>query len=186
MVDIQAVLGGNGADPLQLLGRHLAGQQGHDMPRLALAADPLLVIRLGHRGEAHLLVELVGGEQQILEHRGALFGRRNLNQNAEGQGVVDHRLADIEDIHPALGQHTGNCGSQTGTVFAGNIDQDDFAQGAPSGARLMVNRLLAEQACGKAAHSTHFRGHTDTRGALPYAERSLYCATPTVDKSRAL
>ncbi|MNR30223.1 hypothetical protein D3C85_1476670 [compost metagenome] len=68
MVDIEVIFGGNRADALQLLGGDLAGQQGHDMPRLALAVDPLLVIGLRHRRETHLLVQLVGREQDILEH----------------------------------------------------------------------------------------------------------------------
>jgi hypothetical protein len=45
---------------------------------------------------------------------------------------VDNGLANVEDIHPALGQHPGDGGSQAGTVFTGDIDQDDFAQGALS------------------------------------------------------
>jgi hypothetical protein len=48
---------------------------------------------------------------------------------------VDHRLADIEDIHPASGQHPGDGSSQTGAIFAGDIDQDDFAQDALSKAK---------------------------------------------------
>ena len=145
MVDVQAIARGDGAHPLQLLSRNLACQQGDDMPGLALGTDPLLVIGLGHRCEAHLLVQLVSGEQHILEHRGRRLGIRDFHQNAERQGVMDDRLADVEDIHPALGQHTGNRGSQTGTVFTGDVNQDDFAQG----------RLPAEE---KAHILTIFRG----------------------------
>ncbi|MNC38322.1 hypothetical protein D3C75_869190 [compost metagenome] len=131
MVDVQAVLRGDRADPLQLLGRHLAGQQGNDVAQLALAADPLLVVGLGHRRETHLLVQLVAGEQHILEHRGGLGAVRNLDQDAERQGVVDHRLADVENIHPTLGEHPGDGCGQARAVFPGDVDQDDFAHGAP-------------------------------------------------------
>src|SRR3546814_8228952 len=63
------LFGSDRTDSLQLLGGDLARQQGHDMACLALAAHPVLVIGFGHRGETHLLVELVGGEQDVLEHR---------------------------------------------------------------------------------------------------------------------
>ncbi len=117
---------------LQLLGRDLAGQQGDDMPGLALAADPLLIIRLGHRGETYLLVEFVGCEQHILEHRRGTLGIGNVDQNAERKGVMDHRLTDVQNAHAAMGQDAHDGRGQTGTVFTGNVDQDDFAQGALS------------------------------------------------------
>ena len=132
MVDVQAVPGGNRTDPVQLLGADLARQQGDDMTGLALAADPLPIVVFGDRGEAHLLIEFIGGEQQILEHRLRAAIVRNLDEDAERQGVVDHRLADIENVHPALSQHAGDGSSESGAVFAGDIDQDDFAQDAPS------------------------------------------------------
>ena len=47
----------------------VAGQQGHDVPRLALAFNPTLVVLFRHGSEAHLLVELVGGEQHVFEDR---------------------------------------------------------------------------------------------------------------------
>src|SRR5690606_23839424 len=102
MIDVQPILGGNRADPLQLLGADLARQQSDYMTSLALAADPLPVVLFRDRGETHLLVQLVGSEQQILEHRLRAAVVRNLDEYAERQSVVDHRLADIEDVHPAL------------------------------------------------------------------------------------
>ena len=132
MVDVQTVLGGDRADALQLLGADLTRQQRHDMARLALATDPLAVVVFGDRGETYLLIELVGGEQQILEHRLGAAVVRNLDEDAERQGVVDYRLADIEDVHPALSQHAGDGCGKSGAILAGDIDQDDFAQDAPS------------------------------------------------------
>ncbi|MNO91331.1 hypothetical protein D3C76_828720 [compost metagenome] len=145
MIDVQAIFGGDRADPLQLLGGHPPGQQGDDVPGLALAVDPLLVIVLGNRGETHLLVQLVAREQHVLEHRGRQLGVRDFDQDAERQGVVDHRLADVEDVHATLGQHAGDGRGETGAVFPGDVDQDDFTQGAAS-------------AMEKVAHSTRFRG----------------------------
>ncbi|RMO16054.1 hypothetical protein ALQ47_05300 [Pseudomonas cichorii] len=131
MVDIQAIFCRDGADTLQLLGRHLAGQQGHDMPRLALPVDPLLVILFGHRSETHLLIKLIGCEQDVLEDRRTLSAIRNFDQDAERQGVVDHRLTDIEDVHATLGKNAGDSRSETRTVDTSDVNQDDFAQGAP-------------------------------------------------------
>ncbi|MNN09360.1 hypothetical protein D3C81_1222380 [compost metagenome] len=101
------------------------------MPGLALPADPLQVILFRYRGEAHLLVELVGREQHILEHRGCLLGIRDFDEDAERQGVVDHRLADVENVHPATREDARDGGGQARAIFPGNVDQDDFAHGAP-------------------------------------------------------
>jgi hypothetical protein len=131
MVDIQAVLRSDRADPLQLFSGDLARQQGDDVAFLALAGHPVLVIRFGYRGETHLLVQLIGGKQDVLEHRRRLFGIWNLHQDAERQGVVDHGLADVENGHATLGQNTGNGCGKTRTVNTGDVNQDNFAQSAP-------------------------------------------------------
>ncbi|MDT4874550.1 hypothetical protein FQZ97_1098570 [compost metagenome] len=117
------------------------------MPGLALAVDPLLVILFRYRREAYLLVELVGREQHILEHRGCLLGIRDFDEDAERQGVVDHRLADVENVHPALRQHAGDGRGEAGAIFPGDVDQDDFAQGAAS-AMEKAHILPTFAACG--------------------------------------
>ncbi|RMN53866.1 hypothetical protein ALQ58_05440 [Pseudomonas syringae pv. apii] len=131
LVDIQPVFGSDGADALQLLGGDLAGQQRHDVPCLALALDPMLIAFFGHGRETHLLVQLVGGKQDVLEHGRTLHGIRNFNQNAERQRVVDHRLTDVENVHATLSQDAGDSRSETWTVDTGDVNQDNFAQGAP-------------------------------------------------------
>ena len=128
VIDIEFVLGGDGTDPLQLLGGDLAGQQGNDVAGLALAIDPVAVVGFGNRSETHLLVQFVAGEKQILEDRRALLGVRNFHQDAEGQGVMDHRLANIENIHAAPGEDASDGCGKTRTVLTGDVDQDDFAQ----------------------------------------------------------
>jgi len=101
------------------------------------------VILFGHRGETHLLIQLVRGKQDVLEDRRRLLGAGDFHQNPEGQGVVDHRLADVENVHTTLGQNTGNGGGQTWPVFPRDVNQDNFAQSAPPG--------------WKKPHSTHFQ-----------------------------
>ncbi|CAI8736232.1 NAD-specific glutamate dehydrogenase [Pseudomonas sp. IT-194MI4] len=140
MVDVQTVFGGDRTHTLQLLGGHFAGQQGDDVAFLALVADPLLVILFGHRRETHLLLKLIAFEQDVFEHRVALLGVRNFNQDAERQGVVDHRLTDVENVHTTLGQNAGYGRSQTRTVDSRDVYQDDFAQGAPP--QVEKNRIL--------------------------------------------
>ena len=43
--------------------------------------------------------------------------------------VVNHRLADVEDVDVVFGQHLCQGGCQAGMVLTGNIEQDDFAHG---------------------------------------------------------
>ena len=133
MVDIQSVLRGDRTDALQLLSRYLAGQQGDDMALFTLAFDPVLVVSFGHRGETYLLIELIRRKQDVLEYRGGLLGAGDLHQDAERQGVVDHCLADVENVHTTLGQDAGNGCGETRSVFTRDVDQDNFAQSAPPG-----------------------------------------------------
>jgi hypothetical protein len=72
-----------------------------------------------------------------------LLGVGKFDQDAERQGVVDHRLTDVENVHTTLGQNAGNGRSQTRTVDSRDVNQDDFAQGAPRN--------------WKKPHSTHFQ-----------------------------
>ncbi|MFJ3680143.1 hypothetical protein [Pseudomonas sp. NPDC090208] len=44
---------------------------------------------------------------------------------------MDHGLTNIQNIGAALSQNAGDGRCQTRTVFAGNVYQDNFAQGAP-------------------------------------------------------
>src|SRR3546814_3377632 len=76
----------------------------------------------------------------LLEHRLALFGVGDFNQDAERQCVVNHRLTNVENVHTTLGQNAGNGRSQTRTVTASDVYQDDFAQGAPP--QVEKNRIL--------------------------------------------
>ena len=155
MVDIQSILRSDGADALQLLGRYLASQQGHDVAFFALAFHPMLVIRFGHRGETHLLIELIRRKQDVLEYRRSLLGAGDFHQDAERQCVVDHRLADVENVHTTLGEDTGNGCGETRSVKTCDVDQDNFAQSAPPGWKKTAFYPLSVTI----GHSQRFAGH---------------------------
>ncbi|MNC54525.1 hypothetical protein D3C75_1040110 [compost metagenome] len=44
---------------------------------------------------------------------------------------MDNRLADVENVHTTLGQNAGDGRGETRTIFTCDVNQDDFAQGAP-------------------------------------------------------
>jgi hypothetical protein len=44
---------------------------------------------------------------------------------------MNHCLTNIENVHATLGEYTSDGRSETGTVRTGDVNQDDFAQGAP-------------------------------------------------------
>ncbi|KPB91640.1 Unknown protein sequence [Pseudomonas syringae pv. maculicola] len=44
---------------------------------------------------------------------------------------MDHRLTDVENVHATLSQDAGDSRSETWTVDTGDVNQDNFAQGAP-------------------------------------------------------
>ena len=46
---------------------------------------------------------------------------------AQGEVIMNHRLADIQDIDPVTGQHIGKSSGKTGMVFAGDVQQNYFA-----------------------------------------------------------
>ena len=125
--DRQAVLADHRTDPLQLLGGDLAAEQGHHMARLTMAVGPVLVVRLGNRRITGLQVQLVGLGLHTLQQGSCHFVVRDIDQDAERQGAVHDRQADVEDTHTALQQDAGDCRSETGTVLTGDVDQDDFA-----------------------------------------------------------
>ena len=128
-VDVEAVFGHSGGDLRDLAGVDLAAEQGDDAALLALLVDPLLVALLVDRRELGGDAELVGREKHLLEDRGGLVLVRNFDQDAEGQKVVNHRLAHVEDGDVVFGQGLGQAGGQARLVFAGDVDQNDFAHG---------------------------------------------------------
>ncbi|KPB56647.1 Unknown protein sequence [Pseudomonas amygdali pv. morsprunorum] len=44
---------------------------------------------------------------------------------------MDNRLTNIENVHATLGEDAGDGSSETWTVDTCDVNQDDFAQGAP-------------------------------------------------------
>ena len=145
-VDIEPVVGDDAGHHGDLAGRQSPPQHGDDAPFLALLADPLLVV-VGIDGrEVDVYVEAMGLVEQILEHRGRLLGRRDLDEHAERDIVVDHRLADVEHIDIMLGQQAGNAGDQTRAVAPGHVDENDFVgqeMGFPCGAAAVLRLPLS-------------------------------------------
>ena len=50
------------------------------------------------------------------------MGGWDFYQDAQGQVVMDYRLADIQDRDLILGKYVGQAGGQTRLILAGNID----------------------------------------------------------------
>ena len=75
----------------------------------------------------HRLAAVVPIENRLeLGHEFLVMGECT-GTDDDGLGVYFNFAAGI------LGQYAGDGGSQTGAIFAGDIDQDDFAQGSVSG-----------------------------------------------------
>ena len=126
-VDVKVVIRHHGGHVAELLGGDLARQQGNDVAVLALAGHPLLVAVLVDGPEAHRDIALMRLEQQVLEHRGRFRRRRHFHQDAQRQGVVDHRLADIQNIQVVAGQNAGKGRGEAGPVVAGHLDENNLA-----------------------------------------------------------
>ncbi len=126
-VDVEVVIRHHGGHVAELLGGDLARQQGNDVAVLALAGHPLLVAVLVDGPEAHRDIALMRLEQQVLEHRGRFRRRRHFHQDAQRQGVVDHRLADIQNIQVVAGQNAGKGRGEAGPVVAGHLDENNLA-----------------------------------------------------------
>src|SRR5690554_6708767 len=126
LVDIEAVMGGDFTDPGNVLSGYAPRQQRNDVTWFPLAAHPLAVFVGADGRKLDLLIQLIAFEQYVLEH---ICLTRHFHQDTKRQGVMDHRLADVENIDLGLCQYAGNGSRQTGAVRAGNIDQHDFLQG---------------------------------------------------------
>jgi hypothetical protein len=68
---------------------------------------------------------------------------------------VDHRLANIENVHATLGEHTGNGCGKTWAILAGDVNQDNLAQGAPRSWKKTAFYLLSVTI----GHSERFADH---------------------------
>ena len=68
------------------------------MASLTLTTHPLAVALLTDGCEADMYPQLMSLEQHILQYRRVLGGLGHLRQNAQRKGIVDHCLANIQDI----------------------------------------------------------------------------------------
>ncbi len=121
-VNVQALFGHNRRHPCDLHGCEPAPQQRDHTPVLAGFAHPGFVLCLRHSGEMDLHAQIVPGKEQVLEHRRCRVAGGNLDQETQRQEVVDHGLADIEDVDRVRGQHLCQHGSQARAIPTGYID----------------------------------------------------------------
>ena len=124
--DVEAVVARDGRHRRKLLGGHALRHQRDDVAWLALPGHPLGVTRLVDGREAHRHVLLVGLEQQFLLHRRRIGTVGNLDEQTQAQGIVDDRLADVEDVHLILSQRGCQHGHQARLIDPGDVDQNDL------------------------------------------------------------
>ena len=112
----------------EVSGVDVAAEEGEDVAGLSLFLHPAFVGLCRDGGEAGVETETMGAEEQLFED-GIGGGVGDFHEHAEGEGVVDDRLADVEDNHAVAGQHFGEGDGQTGAVRSGNIDLHQFRHG---------------------------------------------------------
>ena len=117
-VDVQAVPCDNLGGRLDLPGAEAAADGGEDVAVAALAAHPVLVLVVGDRFKADGDAHLGGLEKELLHHLtgGLLF---DADENAQGEGAVDVRLADVQDLSVVLGEDGHDLGGKADTVCPG-------------------------------------------------------------------
>ncbi len=102
------------------------------MARLALLADPAAVGLRRDRREAHRKPQCIQRRAQFLHRRRDLLGPRHTGQQTQIQGVVNHRLTDVEDGRAMLREHLGYRAGDPGTIRPGNVDEENFGHGGVS------------------------------------------------------
>ena len=105
----------------------LAPEQGDDVPGRPLLTNPFLVVVGRDGSKTKIEPDLVGAEQQVPEHGAGGVGPAQFHQQPQGQGVVNHRLADIQHRNIVLGQYARELRGDTRPVAAGDVDKDNFA-----------------------------------------------------------
>ena len=104
MINIEAIIGNNAANGSNLARRNLARQQRDDIAILALPGDPFLVFRFADRNKPHRHIQTVTGKQHILEDRRRFGLLRDFHHHPQGQGVVNHSLANVQHIDVITGK----------------------------------------------------------------------------------
>jgi len=100
-----------------------------DVALFALGLDPGAVVVQADRGAFEGDAQVVGQEEQILDHGRGLGGLGYADQDAERQGVVDDRLAHVQDVDVVFGQLGGEGRGQAGAVGAGDVNEQYFTHG---------------------------------------------------------
>ena len=124
-IDVQSLSSDHFGDGRQLLSGDSAGEQGQDVARFPLLADPVVVVAIANRLQSHPQAELFGSPRDFLVQLHPVG--RQPDHDAEQQRLMDHRLVDIQDLRPLEREGVGQRSSQTGPVFAGKPQEKRLA-----------------------------------------------------------
>ena len=124
-VDVESLLGDDFRHGFQLLGREASAQHGEDVAVLALTSHPGVVVFVGDGEEAHVDAQLRRLEQHVLHQRTAVL-LVHADKQSEGERLVDVGLSDVHDVGVVLGEYAHDACSESGPVFAGDSDENEF------------------------------------------------------------
>ena len=97
-VDVEALLGNEPGDSLNLSGLQLTAQHGEDVAVLALSAYPVLVLLHRDRVELDVDAQFAGFEEEFF-HDAATVVLGHTDEDAQREGGMDIGLADVLDMH---------------------------------------------------------------------------------------
>ncbi len=126
VVDVEAMPGSDTGNPGDLVRGDVPGHQGDHVTATPLALDPLPVGFLRNGLEAHLQIQLMEAEQQLLVDLGRIVLLRYFREDTPGQVVVDHGLTDVQYAHVEARHDARDLRGQPGLVTPGDIDQYQF------------------------------------------------------------
>src|SRR5258708_748224 len=93
------------ADLRQLLRRNLSPQHANYETEFSLRSHPVIEPSFGHWSELDLKIQFVGSDDQIFLERREVSPRRNFDQHRQSQGLVDHRLPNVQDADTIVGKY---------------------------------------------------------------------------------
>lgn len=96
-IDVEVVSGKQAGDGAEGGGGDGGAEDGDDETLLGLRADPGVIFFGADGGVADVDVKVVGFEEEVGEELGGADVFGEFDEDAEGEGVVDDGLADVED-----------------------------------------------------------------------------------------
>ncbi len=140
-------------DARELRGRETPGEQRQDVAGPPLLRRPAAVALALDRPEPRADPELVRAEEHVLQHRRGLGPARDADHDAERDLVVDHRLADVEDVDSVPRERLQQRVGDLGTVLPEHRDQNDVLRHVGS------NRSGDPRACAASVPPIAGRGY---------------------------